>query len=172
MSGKSTDNMILGMTLPRLGSRVRVSFPAPKCSKCPGFTGVFLCSFKCGPGTVVCNFIVSYNGGSGSTHSCVHCAGRQHHGFECPGIVIDIFLIVRQRSESAKLEVVTLWAEWQSGYAAACKAVYLGSIPGSASKILIFQGQCPGGEIGRRKGLKIPRGQPRVGSSPTPGTML
>ena len=24
-------------------------------------------------------------------------------------------------------------AEWQSGYAAACKAVYLGSIPGSAS---------------------------------------
>src|SRR5690554_1580154 len=29
----------------------------------------------------------------------------------------------------------------------------------------------PGGETGRRKGLKIPRGQPRVGSIPTPGTI-
>jgi hypothetical protein len=28
----------------------------------------------------------------------------------------------------------------------------------------------PGGEIGRRKGLKIPRGQLRAGSSPAPGT--
>jgi ketosteroid isomerase-like protein len=27
----------------------------------------------------------------------------------------------------------------------------------------------PGGEIGRRKGLKIPWGQPRAGSSPAPG---
>jgi 3'-phosphoadenosine 5'-phosphosulfate sulfotransferase (PAPS reductase)/FAD synthetase len=42
-------------------------------------------------------------------------------------------------------------AGWQSGYAAACKAVDAGSIPASASKI------CPGGETGRRKGLKIPR---------------
>ena len=32
-------------------------------------------------------------------------------------------------------KIVTL-AEWQSGYAAACKAVDLGSIPGSASKLL------------------------------------
>ena len=30
--------------------------------------------------------------------------------------------------------------------------------------------QSPGGEIGRRKGLKIPRGKPRAGSSPAPGT--
>ena len=30
---------------------------------------------------------------------------------------------------------------------------------------------CPGGEIGRRKGLKIPRRQLRAGSSPAPGTM-
>src|SRR5690606_10649105 len=29
---------------------------------------------------------------------------------------------------------------------------------------------CPGGETGRRKGLKIPRGRPRAGSSPAPGT--
>ena len=29
---------------------------------------------------------------------------------------------------------------------------------------------CPGGEIGRRKGLKIPRGQPRAGSIPALGT--
>jgi hypothetical protein len=29
---------------------------------------------------------------------------------------------------------------------------------------------CPGGEIGRRKGLKIPRRKLRAGSSPAPGT--
>ena len=29
---------------------------------------------------------------------------------------------------------------------------------------------CRGGEIGRRKGLKIPRGKLRIGSSPIPGT--
>ena len=52
----------------------------------------------------------------------------------CQCVFFDIFQIVRQRSESARLEVIRLWAEWQSGYAAACKAVYLGSIPGSASK--------------------------------------
>ena len=53
-------------------------------------------------------------------------------------------------------------AGWQSGYAAACKAVNAGSIPASASiimicirkeKIFIF----PSGGIGRHKGLKIPR---------------
>ena len=46
-------------------------------------------------------------------------------------------------------------AGWQSGYAAACKAVDAGSIPASAYKF--DELQCPGGEIGRRKGLKIPR---------------
>ncbi len=30
----------------------------------------------------------------------------------------------------------------------------------------------PGGGIGRRKGLKIPRGKPRAGSIPAPGTIL
>ena len=30
---------------------------------------------------------------------------------------------------------------------------------------------CPDGEIGRRKRLKISRGQPRAGSSPAPGTI-
>ena len=30
---------------------------------------------------------------------------------------------------------------------------------------------CPGGGIGRHKGLKIPRQQWRAGSSPAPGTM-
>src|SRR5690606_41543751 len=30
----------------------------------------------------------------------------------------------------------------------------------------------PGGEIGRRKGLKIPRGKLRTGSIPVPGTTL
>jgi hypothetical protein len=42
-------------------------------------------------------------------------------------------------------------AVWQSGYAAACKAVDAGSIPASASNL------SPGGETGRRKGFKIPR---------------
>lgn len=31
--------------------------------------------------------------------------------------------------------------------------------------------QCPGGEIGRHKGFKIPRTQVRAGSSPAPGTI-
>ena len=31
---------------------------------------------------------------------------------------------------------------------------------------------CPGGEIGRRKGLKIPRPYGRAGSIPAPGTIL
>jgi lipoprotein-releasing system permease protein len=43
-------------------------------------------------------------------------------------------------------------AGWQSGYAAACKAADAGSIPTPACLRL-----SPGGEIGRRKGLKIPR---------------
>ena len=34
--------------------------------------------------------------------------------------------------------IVTL-AEWQSGYAAVCKTVDLGSIPGSASKIFVLK---------------------------------
>ena len=59
-------------------------------------------------------------------------------------------------------------AGWQSGYAAACKAVYAGSIPASASRNInleiyskfackILHTYCPGGGIGRHKGLKIPR---------------
>ena len=49
-------------------------------------------------------------------------------------------------------------AGWQSGYAAACKAVDAGSIPTPASIFINTQfNTCPGGEIGRRKGLKIPR---------------
>ena len=51
-------------------------------------------------------------------------------------------------------------ASWQNGHAAACKAVYAGSIPalafiGKDTKTMTTA--CPGGEIGRRKGLKIPR---------------
>src|SRR3990167_11076355 len=48
-------------------------------------------------------------------------------------------------------------AGWQSGYAAACKAVYAGSIPASAFTFFLVPVFCPGGGIGRRKGLKIPR---------------
>ena len=64
-------------------------------------------------------------------------------------------------------------AGWQSGYAAACKAVYAGSIPASASikkEYNTLFALCPGGGIGRHKGLKIPRQQWRAGSSPAPGT--
>ena len=64
-------------------------------------------------------------------------------------------------------------AGWQSGYAAACKAVHAGSIPASASikkEYNTLFALCPGGGIGRHKGLKIPRQQWRAGSSPAPGT--
>ena len=58
-------------------------------------------------------------------------------------------------------------AGWQSGYAAACKAVDAGSIPTPASMLP----DCLGGEIGRRKGLKIPRDlTSHAGSIPAPGT--
>ena len=70
-------------------------------------------------------------------------------------------------------------AGWQSGHAADCKSAYAGSIPTSAS--IAFQGASatavrlfsfrPDGEIGRRKGLKIPHPQGYVGSSPTPGML-
>ena len=73
-------------------------------------------------------------------------------------------------------------AGWQSGYAAACKAVDGGSIPPSASILsstsrkslcrILRARFCPDGEIGRRKGLKIPRPHGHVGSIPTPGTTL
>ena len=56
-------------------------------------------------------------------------------------------------------------ARWQSGHAADCKSVYLGSTPGRAS---IFS---PDGEIGRHKGFKIPRPQGCAGSSPALGTI-
>ena len=38
-------------------------------------------------------------------------------------------------------------------------------------EILIIQTNCPGGGIGRHKGLKIPRRQLRAGSSPALGTI-
>ncbi len=58
-------------------------------------------------------------------------------------------------------------ARWQSGYAAACKAVYAGSIPTLAS---IFSTTSPGGGIGRRCGLKIRCSKGRAGSTPALGT--
>ena len=59
-------------------------------------------------------------------------------------------------------------AGWQSGHAAVCKTADAGSIPTPASSCKIV---CPGGETGRRKGLKIPRSENgRAGSIPAPGT--
>ena len=40
-----------------------------------------------------------------------------------------------------------------------------------AQEILIIETNCPGGGIGRHKGLKIPRRQLRAGSSPALGTI-
>ena len=39
-------------------------------------------------------------------------------------------------------------------------------------EFLIIETNCPGGGIGRHKGLKIPRRQLRAGSSPALGTIL
>jgi hypothetical protein len=61
---------------------------------------------------------------------------------------------------------MTAEARWQSGYAAACKAVDAGSIPTLASIFL----PGPGGGIGRRSGLKIRCPKGRAGSSSAPGT--
>ncbi|CEE91769.1 conserved hypothetical protein [Xenorhabdus nematophila str. Anatoliense] len=55
-------------------------------------------------------------------------------------------------------------ARWQSGHAADCKSVNLGSTPGRASIL------SPDGEIGRHKGFKIPRPSGCAGSSPALGT--
>ena len=59
-----------------------------------------------------------------------------------------------RRCLAAGRQLYVIWlATWRSGYAAACKAVYLGSIPGVASNI--FQtldqkhagcGHCPAGQ--------------------------
>ena len=52
-------------------------------------------------------------------------------------------------------------AGWQNGHAADCKSVHLGSTPGPASILRLDSSKivCPGGEIGRHKGFKIPRPQ-------------
>ena len=67
-------------------------------------------------------------------------------------------------------------AGWQSGYAEDCKSLYAGSIPTPASKFISMirnlHEKCPGGGIGRHKGLKIPRRKLRAGSSPAPGTTI
>ena len=73
---------------------------------------------------------------------------------------------------SSNLVSRSMMAEWQSGYAADCKSVDLGSTPGSASIIFKNMHACPGGEIGRHKGLKIPRLNGRAGSIPALGTIL
>ena len=63
-----------------------------------------------------------------------------------------------------------IWAGWQSGHAADCNSVYAGSIPTSASTYHRFI-DCPDGEIGRHKRLKISRPQGRAGSIPARGTI-
>jgi hypothetical protein len=62
-------------------------------------------------------------------------------------------------------------ARWQSGYAAACKAVYLGSIPGRASSIppLGAQAQARMVKLVDTRDLKSLAAR-RTGSIPVPGT--
>ena len=53
------------------------------------------------------------------------------------------------------------------------QAVRLGSAkPSSTVRFRVVPPICRSGGIGRRKGLKIPRGQLRAGSSPASGTSL
>ena len=64
-------------------------------------------------------------------------------------------------------------ARWQSGYAAACKAVYLGSIPGRASSIppLGAQSLARMVKLVDTRDLKSLAAR-RTGSIPVPGTNL
>jgi hypothetical protein len=69
-------------------------------------------------------------------------------------------------------------AEWQIGYAADCKSVYLGSTPGSASKYsysyqLVFIQVPPVARVVKlvdTRDLKSLDRNGRAGSSPAPGT--
>jgi hypothetical protein len=70
-------------------------------------------------------------------------------------------------------------AEWQIGYAADCKSVYLGSTPGSASKYsysyqLVFIQVSPVARVVKlvdTRDLKSLDRNGRAGSSPAPGTI-
>ena len=70
-------------------------------------------------------------------------------------------------------------AEWQIGYAADCKSVYLGSTPGSASKYFINTSLhlCKYPPVARvvklvdTRDLKSLDRNGRAGSSPAPGTI-
>jgi hypothetical protein len=71
--------------------------------------------------------------------------------------------------DSSRFPLLVTVAGWQSGHAAACKAVYAGSIPTPASSFTTlrrgpvlteFKSRRASGEIGIHKGLKIPRRKP------------
>ena len=47
-----------------------------------------------------------------------------------------------------------------------------GNLSKMSLSMIKFDAYCPGGEIGRHKGLKIPRRKLRAGSSPALGTIL
>ncbi len=147
------------------------------------------------PAARICNSPVSGNSSVGRAQPCQGW-GREFESRFPLQIAIEtsvtsevsagVFVWLRMESS---VSITPNMAGWQSGYAAACKAVYLGSTPGPASIILpvysrirrdfrngypynsgCCKGVSPGGEIGRRKGLKIPRWRHRAGSIPAPGT--
>ena len=83
-------------------------------------------------------------------------AGHVHHGlvaeWSCSGLQIRVRRFDSDPSLHAKHEPAAMRA---LSFPAAC---------------LTMQARCPDGEIGSRKGLKIPRPQGHPGSSPGPGT--
>ena len=65
---------------------------------------------------------------------------------------------------------ITLKAEWQSGYAAACKAVDAGSIPTPASKFSLSR-KARVAKLVDARDLKSLDHYGRAGSTPAPGTI-
>ena len=79
----------------------------------------------------------------------------------------------------SQYEAVVRYYNWLGGRvvmqrpAKPCTAVRFRSQPPNLCSSLVLWViplSSPGGEIGRRKGLKIPRSNIRAGSSPAPGT--
>ena len=53
---------------------------------------------------------------------------------DCLAVMRAMILLSNQPKRYSKIRNIIIFAGWQSGHAATCKAVYAGSIPASASK--------------------------------------
>ncbi len=65
-----------------------------------------------------------------------------------------------------------VWYHGQVVRQGSAKPSFPGSNPGGTSKNILLEEVLPMWRNGRRKGLKIPRGQLRAGSSPAIGTKV